>query len=92
MSGWDLRTLDTIAQVGVSTLGVLAMILVSRKNKWGFVIGLASQPFWLLTSAINHLWGVLFLNIVYTFTWIYGVHQWFFKRKPTQQNEPKGGG
>ncbi|MCX6799315.1 MAG: NUDIX domain-containing protein [Candidatus Diapherotrites archaeon] len=40
--------IETIAQVGITILSPWAMLLVARKNKWGFVVGLLSQPFWLL--------------------------------------------
>lgn len=74
-------TLDTIAQMGITIFGVSAIILVARKNKWGFVLGLASQPFWLITSYINKQWGVLLLSVVYVGSWAYGVYEWFFKNK-----------
>ncbi|MFA5020773.1 MAG: nicotinamide mononucleotide transporter [Patescibacteria group bacterium] len=72
---------DVIAQVGVVLFGIPAIILVSRKNKWGFVLGLASQPFWLATSLINHQWGVVFLSVIYAASWVYGIYQWFFKKE-----------
>lgn len=76
-----MNTLEIIAQIGISTLGVLALFLVARKNKWGFVFGLASTPFWFITAIINRQWGIVLLNIVYTVGWIYGVWRWFFKSK-----------
>lgn len=36
---------DIISQVAIVFLGAGAIILVAKKNKWGFVLGLASQPF-----------------------------------------------
>jgi len=71
--------LDLISQIGVAFFGIIAIILVARKNKWGFVFGLASQPFWLLTSYLNKQWGVFFLSIFYVFSWAYGLYEWFFK-------------
>jgi len=72
---------DTISQIGVAIFGVTAIILVSKKNKWGFVLGLLSQPFWYITSFINKQWGIFFLSIVYTGSWILGIYEWFFKEK-----------
>jgi len=71
---------ENISQIGISIFGVLAIILVSRKNKWGFVCGLASQPFWYITAYLNHQWGIMFLNVIYTGSWIYGIYQWFYKK------------
>ena len=73
--------LDTIAQVGLAVLGITAIILVARKNKWGFVFGLLSQPFFFITSYINGQWGLFLLNIVYTISWAYGIYNWFKKKK-----------
>ena len=70
-----------IAQIGVAIFGIIAIILVARKNKWGFVFGLASQPFWLLTSYLNKQWGIFLLSIIYVFSWAYGIYEWFFKIK-----------
>lgn len=54
---------DKVAQFAIPILGVSAIALVGRKNKWGFVLGIASMPFWFLTSIINHQWGVFIANI-----------------------------
>lgn len=72
-------TLDAISQIGITIFGVSAIILVARKNKWGFVLGLLSQPFWLITSALNKQWGVFLLSVIYCGTWCYGIYGWFFK-------------
>jgi len=72
---------DLISQIGVAIFGITAIILVSKKNKWGFVFGLASQPFWLITSYLNKQWGVFILTIVYTFTWMFGIYEWFLKNE-----------
>lgn len=76
-----MMTLDVISQIGITIFGVSAIILVAGKNKWGFVLGIISCPFWFITSYINHQWGVFFLNIIYTGTWIYGTYNWFRKEK-----------
>ena len=73
--------LDTIAQAGITIFGILAIILVARKNKWGFVLGLLGEPFWLITSYLNKQWGVLLLSIIYVGSWSYGIYEWFVKNK-----------
>ncbi len=73
-------TLDLIAQIGITVFGVSAIILVARKNKWGFVLGLASEPFWIITSYLNKQWGVLILSVIYVFSWGYGTYNWFYKK------------
>ena len=71
---------DTISQIGIATLGIAAVLLVAKKNKWGFVLGLLSQPFWILTSLLNKQWGIFILSLVYVFTWCLGIYEWFYKK------------
>ncbi|MBD3248828.1 hypothetical protein GF336_02170 [Candidatus Woesearchaeota archaeon] len=73
--------LDTIAQFGLAIFGIAAITLVARKNKWGFVVGLISQPFFFITAVINRQWGLFVLSTIYTFSWIYGIYNWFYKAK-----------
>jgi nicotinamide riboside transporter PnuC len=75
--------IDVVSQIGITLFGATAIIMVARKNRWGFVIGLAAQPFWFATAIINKQWGVVALNFVYVGTWSYGVYEWFF-RKPKE--------
>ncbi len=73
--------LDLISQIGLTIFGVAAIFLVAKKNKWGFVVGLFSQPFFFITSVINKQWGLFILSILYTFSWMFGIYEWFFKKK-----------
>lgn len=73
--------LDTISQFGLTIFGLVAILLVAKKNKWGFVIGLISQPFWLYTSFYNEQWGIFVVSVVYSGTWIFGIYEWFYKDK-----------
>lgn len=73
--------LDLIAQIGIAVFGITAIILVARKNKWGFVAGFLTQPFFFITSIVNKQWGLFILSILYTGSWAYGIYEWFFKKK-----------
>lgn len=73
---WDL-----ISQIGLFVFGVVAIVLVAKKNKWGFVFGLLSQPFWYITAYINGQWGVFLISLCYTGSWVFGIYEWFFKNK-----------
>ncbi len=76
---------DTISQICIFVFGILGILLVAKKNKWGFVLGLLSQPFWFITSFVHGQWGVFFLSIGYTLSWAYGIYVWFFKDKKKKQ-------
>lgn len=74
---------ETIVQIAIFILSASAILLVAKKNKWGFVIGLTSQPFLLYTSYIHEQWGIFIVSIVYVFSWILGIYEWFFKDEKT---------
>lgn len=71
--------LDTVSQIAIFTFGASSIILIGRKNRWGFVAALITQPFWFYTAYIHGQWGVFGANFVYAASWIYGFYQWFFK-------------
>ncbi|MBI2589542.1 nicotinamide mononucleotide transporter [Candidatus Berkelbacteria bacterium] len=73
--------LETIAQLAIFGFGISSIVLVARKNKWGFVFGLLTQPFWIYTAFINEQWGIFFVSFAYAASWSYGVYQWFYKEK-----------
>ena len=73
--------LDTIAQIGITIFGIISITMVAKKNKWGFVIGLISQPFYFITAIINQQWGVFVTTVIYTFSWLLGIYEWFYKDK-----------
>lgn len=73
-----LALLELFSQIAITILGILSIVLIAMKNKWGFVFGLASQPFWFITSYLNEQWGIFLLSFVYLGSWIYGIYFWFF--------------
>lgn len=80
--------LDNIAQIAITLLGATAILLIAKKNKWGFVVGLISQPFWFITSLAHKQWGIFITSIIFTINWIYGIYEWFYKNNkniPAQQ-------
>ncbi|MBI4086053.1 MAG: nicotinamide mononucleotide transporter [Candidatus Liptonbacteria bacterium] len=72
---------DTISQVGIFVLGVSSIILIGKKNRWGFVLALLAQPFWFYTAYVHQQWGVFGANFVYMASWLYGFYQWFIKKE-----------
>ncbi len=74
-----MQIYDLISQVGIIIFGITSIVLVARKNKWGFVVGLAAQPFWFTTSIVNEQWGIFGISFAYTVTWSYGIYEWFWK-------------
>ena len=78
--------LDIVAQYIIMILGPMAVWVVGWKNKyrrWGYLIGLAAQPFWFITLAYNHQWPVFAAALVYTFAWLIGTWNFWIKRRPS---------
>ncbi|HME87040.1 MAG TPA: nicotinamide mononucleotide transporter [Candidatus Nanoarchaeia archaeon] len=74
-------TLDMISQVFLFIFGVFAIVLLARDNRWGFVFGLLSNPFYYITAYLNDQWGLFLVNIAYTFSWAYGCYTHFYQKK-----------
>ena len=77
-------TLDIFAQGMVSVLGIAAAWLVSgtgRYRNWGFVLGLAAEPFWFVTIIFNGQYGLVPIAAFYTYTWARGVRNHTMGRK-----------
>lgn len=75
------NTWDAVANVGIAVFGIASILLIARKNKWGLVCGLLSEPFWFATAITNRQWGIVLLDIAYTVSWAYGCYKWFSKKE-----------
>ena len=77
-------TADSIAMnLGILLFGCTSVWLIGRPEswrRWGYFLGLCSQPFWFYMAYIHADWGVLILNCLYTYSWTQGV--WFHWFKP----------
>ena len=62
--------------------GSLAIWFVSRKEdwkRWGYIIGLIGQPFWIYTAYQQHQWGLFLLTLIYTYSWSQGIYNYWIK-------------
>ena len=82
---WEVDP-DAIIQIALAVLSLVAIAMIASTgpwHRWGFVVGLASQPFWILASwrARNprggRPWGMLALSLAYVFVWVYGIGERF---------------
>lgn len=63
-------------QVAIAILSLLAIAMISSTggfHRWGFVVGLASQPLWIHATWRARQWGMLLLSIGYVGVWISGI-------------------
>jgi hypothetical protein len=65
-----------IIQGALFALSAAAITLLSGRSRyarWGWWLGLASQPFWLIETLRAEQWGMAALSVYYTGVWVRGV-------------------
>jgi len=71
---------DRILQAAILVLSLAAVYLITSPGpytKWGHVVGLASQPFWIAATWRARQWGMLVLSIAYSGLWLRGIVNYF---------------
>jgi len=74
--------LNEISQIWILVFGCSAVWFVGRLEKWrrwGYILGLLSQPAWLYTSIVHEQWGIALLSVWYTYSWGQGVYNYWIK-------------
>lgn len=70
-------------QLTLAVLSLLALWMLTSDNalmrRWGSVMGLASQPFWLWATLDSEQYGIFFIACVYTARYAYCVRRDFYK-------------
>jgi hypothetical protein len=72
-----------LVQLGILVFGCSSIWILGRPEHWrrfGYILGLLSQPFWLYMSIKTGQWGVFILSLFYSYSWAQGV--WFHLVKP----------
>lgn len=67
---------EVACQIAIALLGGVAIYLVGRKDhlrRWGYVVGLISQPLWLYVTFAAAQWGMFALSCWYSFAWVNGI-------------------
>jgi hypothetical protein len=75
--------LETFLQIWVVLSGIPAIYLLScgeRWMRWGFVLGLLSQPAWILSFFLHKQYGMIVLSFFYSWSWGRGVWKYFRKK------------
>lgn len=74
--------MDSFCQIWIAVFGGLAIWLVGRLERWGrwgYVLGLLSQPAWLYTAISHEQWGIAVLSLWYAYSWGQGVYNHWLK-------------
>ena len=73
---FEAEFLDGLLQFAIGALSLAAMLMIASDgtwHRWGFVVGLISQPFWILATWRARQWGMFGLSVIYIFVWIFGI-------------------
>ena len=73
--------MNDLVQAAILILsGVTAWLLASkhaRVRRWGYVVGIVGEPFWLYASWVTNQWGVVLLALWWTAQYIRGaINNW----------------
>lgn len=71
-----LETVDRLVQPVLPVLVATTLFLIAKRNRWGFVVGLATQPVWILTYWLHRQWGGLLTVAISTSAFVVGVREW----------------
>lgn len=75
---------ETISQIWIILFGCAAVWLVGRREawrRWGYILGLCSQPAWIYTAWQHKQWGILILSLWYAYAWSQGIYNYWVIRK-----------
>ncbi len=72
-----------VVQIAILVLGGAAIPLLACKNKnvsrWGWIVGLTGQPFWIWETIRTGQWGMLLLSVWFGFHYARGA--WYARRR-----------
>jgi hypothetical protein len=74
------KLIDAFLQAIILVLSLAAIYLLTSPGpyaRWGHVVGLASQPFWLAATWRARQWGMFVLAIAYSGLWLRGIASYF---------------
>lgn len=69
-------SLDKLTQLAIVVLSPIAIYLLAESGpdaRWGFVVGLCSQPFWIYATAKARQLGMFAISLLYLAIWIRGI-------------------
>lgn len=75
---------ELISQIMLFVSGGASIWFMSRKEhwkRWGYIIGIFGQPFWLYTSINAKQWGIVILTIFYTYSFAQGIYFYWIKKE-----------
>jgi hypothetical protein len=69
---------EHVAQGAILLLTSCSMWLIAMpapSDRWGFLVGLAAQPFWFASTIRARQWGMFANSLIYTGALVFGLWQ-----------------
>lgn len=60
----------------VSGFSFLVYVLITKKIRWGYVVGFLNQALWILFMFQSHQWGLIGSITLFTLINVYGFWDW----------------
>lgn len=57
-------------------IGLAGIILQGRKNRWGWIVGIAAQIVWVTYAAVTKQWGFIPQSAAYGLIYAWNFIQW----------------
>lgn len=72
---------ELISQIMLFISGGAIWFMTRKEHwkRWGYIIGICGQPFWLYTSINSKQWGIIILTIFYTYSFAQGIYFYWKK-------------
>ena len=78
-----------ISQICIILFSCISIFLFSTKKyyRYGFIVGICGQPFWLYASYTSKQLGVFIVAVWFTFSYIRGIRNHFLSISKGELNE-----
>ena len=78
--------MDLISQIAIVVLGISSIWFLGRLEpwrRWGFILGLCSEPFWLWIAVRTEQWSIAIITPFFAYAFGQGVYNyWIISGKP----------
>lgn len=79
-------------QTLIAALTIPALFLVAQhsfyRRRWGFLLGISAQPFWLYATFSPDTYGMFVVSVFTTGTWFLGVWNHWLHPQPQKGDVP----
>jgi len=68
-------------------IGVLGLYIAGSKSLWGWAIGLAAQPLWIIFAVVTEQYGFIISGLIYGWVYARNLLRWRAEEKLVRARE-----